>query len=47
MYLLDVATGPMYAVMGGSLLIVIGIAALIVFGAVKLIQKVSENNKGE
>lgn len=47
MYLLDVAMGPMYAVMGGMLLLVVGVIAAIVFVAVKLIQKATKNNKGE
>lgn len=42
MYLLDVAVGPMYAVMGGMLIGVIAAVALIVFVAVKLIKKITE-----
>lgn len=45
MILLDVAMGPVYAMMGGTLLLVIGIVALCVFGAVKLIKKASKNDK--
>ncbi|MBQ7124294.1 MAG: hypothetical protein IJO01_06775 [Oscillospiraceae bacterium] len=44
MYLLDVAMGPMYAVMGGMLLLVLGVIAAIVFIAYKLIKKALEKN---
>lgn len=47
MYLLDVAVGPMYAVIGGTFLLIIAVAAGIVFGAVKLIQYVLRKNKGD
>jgi len=48
MYLLDVAVGPMYAVIGGTFLLIALVVAGIVFGAVKLIQfAVRKNKKGE
>ena len=47
MILLDVAMGPIYAVMGGTLLLVLGITALIIFAAIKLIQKAEKKNKEE
>lgn len=45
MYLLDVAVGPMYAVIGGSFLLIALVVAGIVFGAVKLIKYAINNNK--
>ena len=45
MYLLDVAVGPMYAVIGGTFILIIAVAAGIVFGAVKLIQFAIRKNK--
>ena len=49
MYLLDVAVGPMYAVIGGTFLLIALVVSGIVFGAVKLIQFAirKNNNKGE
>ena len=47
MYLLDVAVFPMYAAIGGTFLIALGIVALIVFAAVKLINKASKKDKEE
>ena len=47
MYLLDVAVGPMYAMIGGTFLLLILVAAGIVFGAVKLIQFAVRKNKKE
>lgn len=43
--LMDVAVGPMYAVIGGTFLLIILVAAGIVFGAVKLIQFAVKKNK--
>ncbi len=45
MYLLDVAVGPMYAVIGGTFLLIAIVVAGIVFGAVKLIQLAIRKNK--
>ena len=45
MYLLDVAVGPMYAIIGGTFLLIIAVAAGIVFGAVKLIQLAIRKNR--
>ncbi len=45
MYLLDVAVGPMYAIIGGTFLLIIAVAAGIVFGAVKLIQLAVRKNR--
>lgn len=47
MYLLDVAVGPMYAVIGGTFLLIALVVAGIVFGAVKLIQFVIRKNKNK
>lgn len=47
MYLLDVAVGPMYAMIGGTFLLILLVAGAIVFGAVKLIQYVLRKNKGD
>ena len=47
MYLLDVAVGPMYAVIGGTFLLIIAVAAGIVFGAVKLIEFAVRKNKNK
>lgn len=47
MYLLDVAVGPMYAVIGGTFLLLIFVAAGIVFGAVKLIEFAVRKNKNK
>ena len=47
MYLLDVAVGPMYAIIGGTFLLIILVAAAVVFGAVKLIQLAVRKNKKE
>ena len=47
MYLLDVAVGPMYAVIGGTFLLIALVVAGIVFGAVKLIQFAVRKNKKE
>ncbi|MBQ7873637.1 MAG: hypothetical protein IJ306_00540 [Oscillospiraceae bacterium] len=47
MILLDVAMGPVYAMMGGTLLLVLGIVALCVFGAVKLIKKATKKDEEE
>ncbi|MBQ3237123.1 MAG: hypothetical protein IJA92_06295 [Oscillospiraceae bacterium] len=41
--LMDVAVGPMYALMGGMLLAVIAVVAAVVFVAVKLIKKAMKN----
>ncbi|MBQ2898993.1 MAG: hypothetical protein IJE28_04560 [Oscillospiraceae bacterium] len=45
MYLLDVATGPMYAVIGGTFLLIAAAVAGIIFSAVVLIRKVIENKE--
>lgn len=45
MFLLDVAVGPMYAVIGGSFLLIALVVAGIVFGAVKLIRYAINKNK--
>ena len=45
MYYLDVATGPMYAVIGGTFLLIAAAVAGIVFGAVVLIRKVLKNKE--
>ena len=45
MILLDVAMGPMYAIMGGTLLLVLAAAAAVVFVAVKLIKKALKNKE--
>ena len=47
MYLLDVAVGPMYAIIGGTFLLLILVAAGIVFGAVKLIEFAVRKNKNK
>ena len=47
MYLLDVAVGPMYAIIGGTFLLIILVAAGIVFGAVKLIEFAVRKNKNK
>lgn len=47
MYLLDVAVGPMYAIIGGTFLLIALVVAGIVFGAVKLIQFAIRKNKKE
>ena len=47
MYLLDVAVGPMYAMIGGTFLLIIAVAAGIVFGAVKLIEFAVRKNKNK
>ena len=47
MHLLDVAVGPMYAVIGGTFLLLILVAAGIVFGAVKLIEFAVRKNKNK
>ena len=47
MYLLDVAVGPMYAVIGGTFLLIALVVAGIVFGAVKLIQFAIRKNKNK
>ena len=47
MYLLDVAVGPMYAMIGGTFLLLILVAAGIVFGAVKLIEFAVRKNKNK
>ena len=47
MYLLDVAVGPMYAVIGGTFLLLILVAAGIVFGAVRLIEFAVRKNKNK
>ena len=47
MYLLDVAVGPMYAVIGGTFLLIALVDAGIVFGAVKLIQYAIRKNKNK
>lgn len=44
MYLLDVAMGPMYAVMGGMFLLILAVVAGVVFIAYKLIKKALEKN---
>ena len=41
MYLLDVAVGPMYAVIGGTFLLIAALVAGLVWAAVSLIKKVS------
>ena len=45
MYLLDVAAGPMYAIIGGSFLLIALAVAGIVLGAVFLIRKVLKNRE--
>ena len=45
MYLLDVAVGPMYAIIGGTFLLIALAVAAIVFGAVFLIRKVLKNKE--
>ena len=47
MYLLDVAVGPMYAIIGGTFLLIALVAAAVVFGAVSLIKKVFKDKKEE
>jgi Sec-independent protein translocase protein TatA len=47
MYLLDVAVGPMYAMIGGTFLLLILVAAGIVFGAVKLVEFAVRKNKNK
>lgn len=47
MYLLDVAAGPMYAVIGGTFLLIAAAIAAVVFLAVWLIKKAVKKNKGE
>ena len=47
MYFLDVAVGPMYAMIGGTFLLLILVAAGIVFGAVKLIEFAVRKNKNK
>ena len=47
MILLDVAMGPIYAVMGGTLLLVLGIVAFCVFGAIKLIKYAAKKHEEE
>ena len=47
MYLLDVAVGPMYAMIGGTFLLLTLVAAGIVFGAVKLIEFAVRKNKNK
>ena len=47
MYLLDVAVGPMYVMIGGTFLLLILVAAGIVFGAVKLIEFAVRKNKNK
>ena len=47
MYLLDVAVSPMYAMIGGTFLLLILVAAGIVFGAVKLIEFAVRKNKNK
>ena len=47
MYLLDVAVGPMYAVIGGTLLLIALVVAGIGFGAGKLIQYAIRKNKNK
>ncbi|MBR2639966.1 MAG: hypothetical protein IKL57_02635 [Oscillospiraceae bacterium] len=47
MYLLDVAAGPMYAVIGGTFLLIAAVIAAVVFLAVWLIKKAIKKNKGE
>ena len=42
---MDVAVGPMYAVIGGTFILIIAVAAGIVFGSVKLIQFAIRKNK--
>ncbi|MBR2042601.1 MAG: hypothetical protein IJ945_09570 [Oscillospiraceae bacterium] len=47
MYLLDVATGPMYAVIGGTFLLIAAVIAAVVFLAVWLIKKAIKKNRGD
>ena len=47
MILLDVAVGPMYAIIGGTFLLIAAVVAGIVFGAVKLIQLAIRKNKNK
>ena len=47
MYLLDVAVGPMYAIIGGTFLLIALVAAAVVFGAVKLIEFAVRKNKNK
>lgn len=48
MIFLDVATGPIFAVMGVTFLVAVAVIAVIVLVAVKLIKKVvSKNKKGD
>ncbi len=45
MYLLDVAVGPMYALIGGTFLLIILVVGALVFGAVKLIELAIRKNR--
>ena len=45
MYILDVAVGPMYAIIGGTFLLILLVVGAVVFGAVKLIQLAVKKNK--
>ncbi|MBR3952618.1 MAG: hypothetical protein IKJ82_03260 [Oscillospiraceae bacterium] len=47
MYLLDVAAGPMYAVIGGTFLLIAAVIAAVVFLAVWLIKKAIKKNRGD
>ncbi|MBQ7937407.1 MAG: hypothetical protein IJ283_02780 [Oscillospiraceae bacterium] len=47
MNLLDVAVGPMYAIIGGTFLLIGAAVAAVVFLAVWLIKKAIKKNKGE
>lgn len=47
MYFLDVAVGPMYAIIGGTMLLILGAVAAVVFLAIWLIKKVVDKNKGK
>ncbi len=45
MYLLDVAVGPMYAIIGATFLAIAAVIAAVVFLAVWLIKKAVNKNK--
>ena len=47
MIFMDVAVGPMYAVIGGTFLLIIGAAVGLAFLAAWLIKKVIKKNKGD
>ena len=47
MYLLDVAVGPMYAIIGATFLAIAAVIAAVVFLAVWLIKKAVNKNRGD